>query len=122
MILFIITLAAMIIGRLLFYHTKNEITELVGLLLFVCGAAAGVVMLCVITITHIGVDARIEENRIEYEALCERQEVAMSEYEDVSKSDVIEDIAEWNKKYTAANTGHTIRGQAGFTQGELSTS
>ena len=47
---------------------------------------------------HVGVDATIEENRIEYEALCERQEIVESKYEDVSKSDVIKDIAEWNKK------------------------
>ena len=98
MIIFIITLAAIIIGMLLSYHAKNELMDGVGLLLFVCGGLLGFVMLCVIVITHIGVDAQIEENRIEYESLCERQEVAMSEYEDVSKSDVIKDIAEWNKK------------------------
>ena len=66
-------------------------------LLFVLGGLLGFIMLCVIIIAHFGVDAQIEKNRIEYEALCERQEVAMSEYEDVSKSEVIKDIAEWNK-------------------------
>ena len=97
MILIIITLAVLIIGILLTEHSKNEIMEGVGLLLFASGALAGIVMLCIITIAHIGVDARIEENRIEYEALCERRDVVMSEYEDVSKSDVIKDIAEWNQ-------------------------
>ena len=98
MILTIITLAALIIGILLGCHAKNEIMEGVGLLLFACGALAGIIMICCIIIAHTGVDAQIEENRIEYEALCERQEVVMSEYEDVSKSDVIKDIAEWNQK------------------------
>lgn len=97
MILFIITLAVLIIGILLTEHSKNEIMEGVGLLLFACGALAGIIMLCIIMIAHIGVDARIEENRIEYEALCERRDVVMSEYEDVSKSDVIKDIAERNQ-------------------------
>ena len=97
MILTIIALAVLIIGILLTEHSKNEIMEGVGFLLFACGALAGFIMLCVIIIAHIGVDAQIEENRIEYEALCERQEVVMSEYEDVSKSDVIKDIAEWNQ-------------------------
>lgn len=97
MILTIITLAVFIIGILLTEHSKNEIVEGIGVLLFACGAFAGTIMLCIIIITHIGVDAHIEENRIEYESLCERQEVAMSEYEDVSKSDIIKDIAEWNK-------------------------
>ena len=53
--------------------------------------------ICII-IAHVGVDAQIEENRIEYESLCQRYEIVTSEYEDVSKSDVIKDIAEWNKK------------------------
>lgn len=97
MIIFIITLAVAIIGILMSYHSENEIIDFIGLLFFVCGALLGFVMLCVIVITHIGVDAQIEKNRIEYEALCERRDVAMSEYEDVSKSDVIKDIAEWNK-------------------------
>lgn len=97
MILTIITLAVFIIGILLSSHSKSEIMEGAGLLLFACGALAGTIMLCIIINTHIGVDAHIEENRIEYESLCERQEVVMSEYEDVSKSDVIKDIAEWNQ-------------------------
>ena len=97
MILFIITLAVAIIGILLVDHVKNEITEFVGFLLFVCGGFIGFIMLCFIIMAHVGVDAQIEEKRIEYESLCERQEVVISEYEDVSKSDVIKDIAEWNK-------------------------
>ena len=97
MILFIIALAVTIIGILVTYHSKNDIMDGIGLLLFVCGALVGFIMLCIIVIAHVGVDAQIEENRIEYESLCERQEVAMSEYEDISKSDVIKDIAEWNK-------------------------
>ena len=47
---------------------------------------------------HVGISATIAENQIEYESLCERQELISSEYEDVSKSDVIKDIAEWNKE------------------------
>ena len=97
MILTIITLAALIIGILLTEHSKNEIMEGVGFLLFACGALAGFIMLCVIIIAHIGVDAQIEENRIEHDALCERLEIANSDYEDVSKSDVVKDVADWNK-------------------------
>ena len=70
----------------------------IGLLFTVCGGMLAFVMAVCIIIAHVGVDAQIEENRIEYEALCERQEIVESEYEDVSKSDVIKDIAEWNKK------------------------
>lgn len=97
MIIFIITLAVAIIGILMSYHSVNEIIDFIGLLFFVCGGLVGFIMTIFIIGAHAGVDAQIEKNRIEYEALCERQEVSMSEYEDVSKSDVIKDIAEWNK-------------------------
>lgn len=98
MILTIFTLAVAIVGTLLFYHAKSEIMEGFGLIFFICGVIIGFVMLCIIITAHIGVDAQIEENRIEYNALCQRYEIITSEYEDVSKSDVIKDIAEWNKK------------------------
>ena len=98
MILTIITLAVAIVGTLLFYQAKSEIMDTVGLLLFVCGGIIGITMLCIVIIAHVGVDAQIEENRIEYTALCQRYEIITSEYEDISKSDVIKDIAEWNKK------------------------
>ena len=68
-----------------------------GLLFTVGGGLIAFIMTIGIICAHVGVDAQIEENRIEYEALCERQEIINSEYEDVSKSDVIKDIAEWNK-------------------------
>ena len=68
-----------------------------GIFIAIIGAFLTVIMVILILIAHIGVDAQIEENRIEYEALCERQEIVESEYEDVSKSDVIKDIAKWNK-------------------------
>lgn len=79
-----------------------------GILIAIIGAFLTVIMAILILIAHIGVDAQIEENRIKYEALCERYEIVESEYEDVSKSDVIKDIAEWNKdvysyKYWANN-------------------
>lgn len=97
MILFIITLAILIIGILLSYHAKNEIMDGVGLVLFVGSGLVGFIMLCFIIFAHIGVDVDIERNRIEYEALCQRLEIADSDYEDVSKSDVVKDVANWNK-------------------------
>lgn len=99
MILTIITLLAIAIGVTMI--RKGEYEEIVyglGLLLTVGGGLIAFVMAICIIGAHVGVVPQIEENRIEYEALCERQEIVESEYEDVSKSDVIKDIAEWNKK------------------------
>ena len=99
MILTIITVIAIVVGVILLRKDEYEEGVLFGLgLLFTVGGGliAFIMAVCII-IAHVGVDAQIEENRIEYEALCERQEIINSEYEDVSKSDVLKDIAEWNK-------------------------
>lgn len=100
MILTIITMIAIVVGVILLLKDEYEEGVLfgLGLLFTVGGGLIALIMAICIICAHIGVDAQIEENRIEYEALCERQEIINSEYEDVSKSDVIKDIAEWNKK------------------------
>ena len=51
-----------------------------------------------IILAHIGVPNQIEKNRIQYESLMKRIEIINSDYEDMSKSDVIRDVAEWNKQ------------------------
>lgn len=99
MFLTIITMIVVAVGVTLLRKDEYEEGVLFGLgLLFTVGGGliAFIMAICIIC-AHVGVDAQIEENRIEYEALCERQEIINSEYEDVSKSDVIKDIAEWNK-------------------------
>lgn len=99
MILTIITVIATVVGVALL--RKAEYSEGIvfglGLLFTWCGVLAAFCMAISIICAHVGVDAVIEKNRIEYESLCQRYEIVTSEYEDVSKSDVIKDIAEWNK-------------------------
>lgn len=98
MLLFIITVVAAVIGFTIFSLTDNEAAVTIGGIFFGVGAIAACLMLLMIITEHVGVSATIAENQIEYESLCERQELISSEYEDVSKSDVIKDIAEWNKE------------------------
>lgn len=98
MILTILAMLMIPVGILMVQKDKYEgVVYMLGLLSAVCGGLIAFIMAMVIIINHVGVDATIEENRIEYESLCERYEIVESEYEDVSKSDVIKDIAEWNK-------------------------
>ena len=99
MILIIIALIVTVVGIVM----SNKINEWetvysIGLLFAVGGGFMTFIMAICILCAHVGVDAQIEKNRIEYESLCQRYEIVTSEYEDVSKSDVIKDIAEWNKK------------------------
>ena len=96
MILTIIVFIIIAIGVVMMFKGNDEV-EFTGLLLTVAGAIAAFVVVCLIIFAHVGVDVQIEQKRIEYEALCERLEIANSDYEDVSKSDVVKDVANWNK-------------------------
>ena len=99
MILTIIIVIVAVIGIVMLNKSEYDgITYGLGLLFTVTGGIMAFIAVACIVCAHIGVDAQIEKNRIEYESLCERNEIVVSEYEDVSKSDVIKDIAEWNKK------------------------
>ena len=98
MILTIIIVIVTVIGIVMLNKSEYDgIAYGLGLLFTVTGGITAFIMVICIICAHIGVDAQIEKNRIEYESLCERNEIVVSEYEDVSKSDVIKDIAEWNK-------------------------
>lgn len=74
---------------------KYELQEC-GFVVTVIGFFATLVMIMIIILAHVGVDVTIEKNRIKYESLCKRYELITSEYEDVSKSDIIKDVTEWN--------------------------
>ena len=76
--------------------TYNEVLTECGFAATVVGSLAAIIMVFLIIIAHVGVDVTIEKNRIKYESLCERYELIVSEYEDVSKSDIIKEITEWN--------------------------
>lgn len=109
MILTILMVVITVIGIVMLRKSEYDgIAYWLGLLFTVSGVVMAVGMTICIICAHVGVDAVIEKNRIEYESLCQRYEIITSEYEDVSKSDVIKDIAEWNKeiysyKYWANN-------------------
>lgn len=113
MIITLIGLGILIIGIILIiiYQKKDNIYSdldivggfitLIGILFF--GSCIGIILL-----KDIGEDYKIKENKIKYEALQERIEAVNSEYEDVSKSELIEDIKEWNimvykNKYWSTN-------------------
>lgn len=108
MILFIGVIVIIAIGVVIFNKTKNYIVETIALITWVVGLGAAVAMAFIIIFAHCGVSATIERNRISYESLCKRNEIISSNYEDVSRSEVIKDVAEWNKsvysyKYWAYN-------------------
>lgn len=108
MIWFIGIIVITAICIVIFNKTSNYTIEGIALASWLIGLIIAVTMVFFIIFAHCGVGVTIEQNRIEYESLCNRVEVISSDYEDVSKSDVIKDVAEWNKnvysyKYWAYN-------------------
>lgn len=98
MILFIGAIVITATGIVIFNKTRNRTVESIALASWLIGLIIAVTMALFILFAHCGVGTTIEQNRIEYESLCNRVEVISSDYEDVSKSEVIKDVAEWNKR------------------------
>ena len=90
--------------KVLWRSIDDDIPVVLSVVGFIC------IICCIIGIicAHVGENKNIEMNNIEYESLCQRLEIINSDYEDMSKSDVIKDVSEWNKmvlekKYWAKN-------------------
>ena len=69
-----------------------------GVILSGFGSLFLIISIIAIIGSHVCADNVIKKNQINYEGLCKRYEIVKSEYEDVSKSDVIGDITAWNLK------------------------
>lgn len=74
----------------------NEFLEIFGSFNIGIGSACLIISIIIIIVLHITAPKIIQENKLEYDGLCKRYEIIKSEYEDVSKSDVIADITAWN--------------------------
>lgn len=86
----------------------NEFLEFFGIVNFSLGLVFLTISVIIIISSHIMASRTIQENKLNYDGLCKRYEIIKSEYEDVSKSDVIADITAWNirvyrKKYWTYN-------------------
>lgn len=98
MIIFLLFVLSLIIGIVCLAHSSfdDDILTYIGLSLACCGIILVLSSLVIILCNHTGINVEIETKRIEYESLCERLEIVNSDYEDVSKSEVIKNIADWN--------------------------
>lgn len=95
MIIFILLVIALI-GSIFLAKTCDYDWDVIGILLGALCALFILISIIVIIVSHALVPKTIRENTIKYESLCKRLEIINSDYEDVSKSDVIADIANWN--------------------------
>ena len=109
MIIVLFFAAVTIIGLVMMRKTDSfDTANTVGTSMFACGLIVSVVVVVIVLSNHVGISVKMANDNIRYESLCKRKEIIESQYEDVSKSDIIKDIAEWNAdvnnhKYWAYN-------------------
>jgi hypothetical protein len=72
--------------------------DIIGFALTFVNSVVLFILLILIIVSHAKANYTIQRNKIDYDGLCKRYEIVKSEYEDVSKSDVIADITAWNIK------------------------
>ena len=96
MLITLLALVLIILGGWLM--TKNGDVPFFGTMICVLGCITMLMCLGVIIGQQATANKQINKNKIQYESLVKRLEIVNSEYEDVSKSDVIKDIAKWNQE------------------------
>lgn len=69
-----------------------------GMIFIMLGICTSVIVTGIFCVCSLNANYQIGQNNIKYESLCKRLEVINSEYEDVSKSEVIKDVYLWNEK------------------------
>ena len=110
MILTLIGIGLIVLGIIcLFVSTKRLLSCDMSFLLEATSAISLVIGICItiilgiiIILTHSCIDNDIYTSKLTYESLIDRIEYIDSDYEDVSKSEVIKDIYEWNKSVHSA--------------------
>lgn len=95
MIITIIFVLMIIIGLIAFKIDKYS-TDVLGVLAIIFGMAGLLIGVIIIFTQYACADKIIHSNQIYHDSLCKRLEVVQSDYEDVSKSQVIKDVTEWN--------------------------
>ena len=96
MIITIIFVLMIIIGLIAIKIDKYCVLDGLELLMTVFGVVGLLVCVVIISTQHVCAGKMIYSNQIYYDGLCKRLEVVQSDYEDVSKSQVIRDVSEWN--------------------------
>ena len=96
MILILLLIIITLLGFILLDSNIGEDINIIGGIIGILSFIFLITSLIIIIGAHATANHDIQKNKIEYEGLCKRYEIVKSEYEDVSKSDVIDDITAWN--------------------------
>ena len=80
----------------LFNYKINVFAEYIGDICVVIGFLFAIICLSVIIISHCGIDHLIYQKQLEHESIVKQIECIDSDYEDVSKADIIQKVYDWN--------------------------
>ena len=80
----------------LFNYKINVFAEYIGDICVVIGFLFTIICLSVIIVSHCGIDHQIYQKQLEHESIVKQIECIDSDYEDVSKADVIQKVYDWN--------------------------
>lgn len=104
MIWTIIAFGLLILGIVCFILIENvnlpfiikDFLEGVSIICLLIGIVGSILVSVFILFIHTSVDYKIQRTQIVYDGLVKRLEIINSDYYDISKSDVIKDVSEWN--------------------------
>ena len=96
MIITIICVLMIIIGLIAIKIDRYGDLDVLWILILTFGVIGLLVCIACISTQYACAGKIIYNNQIYHDGLCKRLEVVQSDYEDVSKSQVIKDVSEWN--------------------------
>lgn len=96
MIITIIFVLMIIIGLIAIKSYRYGDLDILGALTITFGIVGFLFCVVIISTQHACAGKIIQTNKLQYDGLCKRLEIVQSDYEDVSKSQVIKDVTEWN--------------------------
>lgn len=101
-LLFLAIICLVCCEKCLFSYNVDEFMSYIGIILCIAGISATLISGTIIGCANISVDSDIYTAKLEYDAIVKQAECINSDYEDVSKAEVIQRVYEWNRKvYTA---------------------
>ena len=89
--------SAYINSQFLSFDWIDDLTFGVSVFGIIIGGLASIAFLITIISAHVNVDKKIHDADMQYKSLVKQVECIDSDYEDVSKASVIENVYEWNK-------------------------
>lgn len=101
MVITLLCILVIIAGAILHYKFKDSLKydclDMGGLTCMLLGGIATFIVVVVIIIGHTGVDTSIYKAHMQRESIIKQIECVNSEYEDITRSKVIEKAYNWNK-------------------------